>query len=496
VKRLGALLLTFLAPPSTAAQEDVEAQLAALRAELRTHLEELVELAQGSKLYLTRDRTNETLLLVDPDHAEARRSLGYRRGSGGDWTRSKYRAPRDRGDAEAARAFEALRSSRSDELSRRLVALLDASDLPRARREEELALYLRLAPDDAKLRAAKGEALDVDGLWREAELVRTRRRRAEIAQLIDDARAGVPEPQLWTVEPPAAALGLSWTAALRTPRIRAAGTVDAEELRLTLEAAHLVDDVLRAVLPPPLDEESSGRRELDWPLFGRYVVYLLGDPAEVPVLLSGWPQLTAEELRLFPQLTTAFLDEYNTIGVWVEGPFRRRDGLVRQIIGTYLLDRFGVSTRHGWLWEGLGIELTYRILGTRQTFFVQSSTYVQNVGPRLDLSLFEPHVDWLEELVRMMSGPQPPRLVYLVGKDVNAMNLPELLLANGLATYLLEARPDALRTVVSRLGAGEASLPVLEDVLGLPLPELETEVLRWAAQAHRLDALLEASEDG
>ena len=55
--------------------------------------------------------------------------------------------------------------------------------------------------------------------------------------------------------------------------------------------------------------------------------------------------------------------------------WRRLDGAARQTLGTLLMDAYGVDGRHGWAWEGLGLYLVERMVGTRLTHYVQRGRY-------------------------------------------------------------------------------------------------------------------------
>ena len=56
-------------------------------------LEELADWCAKAKLYRARQEVSEAILHVDPDHAEARKWLKYRRAKDGTWERSKNFKP-------------------------------------------------------------------------------------------------------------------------------------------------------------------------------------------------------------------------------------------------------------------------------------------------------------------------------------------------------------------------------------------------------------------
>ena len=120
-------------------------------------------------------------------------------------------------------------------------------------------------------------------------------------------------------------------------------------------------------------------------------------------------------------------------------------------------------------------------MGTRLTFFIRPSTYLQgNQGPDLSKRLQAKGADWYGLLADLLATERPPKLAFMLGKDVNGIEERELLLAHGLAAWLVEARPEQARVIFGRVGSGEDSARVLEEVLGMRLPDIEKHLARWA----------------
>ena len=465
---------------------DIEGDLTELRGKLATSLEELALWCHDKKLYLQRDRFYEGLIQVDVDHSKARKTLGYKRKNKDEpWVLGKYKAPKDRAKPGAMDELEAEREARMEPLRRPLLDVLDQPGVSRKKRAREAELYLALAPNDRSLRFLMGEMRGVDGDWVNADVARTRTRRAELAEMVQRYTSEVPELEHWPITGNLADVNLQWTESFQTHRLKATGTGSEDEIRRAATVVHMLEDLLADILPKA-QVEMIGRGKFSRPrdpqpeMLGKYGVFLLASPSQIGALLEGWENLTPEERELFPTLATALLDGRNSIGVWEADPVKRLDALVRQVIGIYLRDHYTMSTRQGWVWEGLGLYLTHLAVGTRLTYFIRPSGYVEaNTGPRLGMRLMDANADWLAILVEELQKPKPPRLIYMLGKDVNSLSVREMLLAHGLAAYLTELHPQRLPVILKRIGAGEDSFLVFEEEFGMKMPEIEKELETW-----------------
>jgi len=466
----------------TAGADELAVALAVVRRDLILRLDELVDEAQGRKLYLQRDHVYAALIELEPDHKVARRALAYRRDRDRNWERGRYREPSDRGKQGALEEFEALRESRLGAIFRRQLELLSQPGVSPARRERELRSWVAVDPQNEELRAALGERRGPQGDWLLTDSVKALARRKELRRHVFDARDSVPRPEPWSVPASLGHKALPWTVSLRTRAARIAGTVEESEIRADLDALYVLSKLLDvAVKPAPIPAGEPRRIASGWRK--RFTVYVLGSRRQIPALLAGFPELKPEDRDIFPQLITGWLRGGYVLGIWGHDELARRDSLSRQVAGGWIRDSYGVSTRQGWVWEGLGLYLSEHAVGTRLTFFIRPSPYVQgNQGLNLSKRLQAKGADWYGLLADLMATDRPPQLAFLLGKDVNGMEERELLLAHGLAAWLVEARPEQAPVIFGRVGSGEDSVRVLEEVLGMRLPDLEKHLARWAGE--------------
>ncbi|MDA1266409.1 MAG: hypothetical protein O2816_15120 [Planctomycetota bacterium] len=463
--------------PAHAVDEELEAELRALRSQLVTILHELAGEAHNAKLYLQRDRLHLAVLELEPEHAASRKALGFKRTKQGAWEQPRYREPKDRGNQDALTEFEALRAARTAELRGQVLRALSGAEA--SRRLEALRTWLVCLPEDLELRAAAGESQAQDGRWLLTDSIAALRYRDQVDGLVRLADEAQPEPQPWS--PPAhVAAVLGNPSGLRTPAGRVGGDVPEVELRAVLTSLWRAQRLLPVVLP--VGEDVPIRLEA-WR--ERFTIYLLQDTGDAPKLVTAFPNLPAAERTLLPKLASGWLEGAHVLGVWGMGPPGRLDAAIRQSSGAFLRDHFGLSTRHGWAWEGFGTVLTESITGSHLTFFVRPSRYEEGPGPNLSERLRADDADWLLLFTEQMTSEKPAQLAFLMGKDVNGLDERELLLAHTLAKWLLEARPAAALKVLKRLGEGHAGATVLEEELGMSLTFLEQHLVRWASETQR-----------
>lgn len=446
---------------------------------------ELADWCQSKKLYLQRDLVYQDLLKLDPDHSKARKMLGFKRDKSGSWYQDRHRPPKDRGKPEDLAAVTVRRREACAKLAVRLDALVPSDDLEG--RQREAAKLFVLDPTSAAVNRALGRVQDREGRWRDPQELAEELRKEEIAAALDEARAERVELKVFPVPPEVVKAAVPISQGFEAGRVRVVGTVPSEEMQAAVRAGAFVLEMLDRVLPaPPLEAylpevREDVRSERKVPSHGVFTFYMLDDRSLVPDLAAAFPGQQNMSVEDMMKTNTAFLDKRNSIGIWADERAKRLDNLVRQIVGVYFRDEFRISTKVGWAWEGFGLYLTHLAVGTRLTFYVRPSKYSNQRELNFEERLLDGNTDWLTELAIYASRGEKAKLQFTLGRDVNTMEVGDLLLANALATWLFEERPDHLGEILLRIGQGEPSVTVLEDELGMRVPEIQAAVYAFAA---------------
>ena len=467
------LLSLLLAAPLARAQEEVwqNASFASRRGELEAVLiEDLGRLAvesRNARLYGESDRLWGVVLILDSENRDARRALRYHKVRGDRWVQARgYQMRRNRNDKELleyrTRITRRLESHRNS-----MLILIDAfrDSLGMAGVELELERLASLMPDDAVLRGARGEVL-VEGKWLLEESEIARRHRRSFPALAGACLSKAPEPTKGEIRPEERQLSIPWNAARKTNRVRVVGTTGDPEASHTARVTHAVGDFFKYVFA--VDQRS---RE-------DYTVYLLGQ-GEAWQLIEQWRGLSESTRAGLRSAVGGWLGAPNRLAEGSPNRKRRLDGAARQTLGTRLMDAFGIDGRSGWAWEGVGLYLIHGLLGTRLTWFFETEGYQPSSTTGLWMRLQDPAVNWFAEALRLLEGENPPRLVYLLGRDVNAMREVDVLYAYVLAAYLLEGHPKKAPTILRRVGKGEHPSTVFEEELGYTVPTIEKRLKRW-----------------
>lgn len=468
------LLLLALASwsPAPASEDRFEADTYGAESDraVKTLVEELEDVAKWCKrkrLYLERDRIFEKILEFDTDHADAREALNYKQRSDGSWYRAKpYRAPRNYDEskvpeAEAKRA-EAVRGYRDE-----ILRLLDKHEdsLSSATRNAELQKLLVLDPKDEEVHKRLGRVSVGGGEdFVMPESKAALEQRARIRELVVRSLDAAPEPQKFEPDEWEDELGVKWRSCVKTSRIRILCTGDAEEATKAARVVHACSDYFNGMF------DADVRHPLG------FRMYVLSRDGEQNRFLARHPSVTDADRKRYERLSGAWVN--SNLVEWADAQETRLDGMVRQTLGTFFNHYYGVTAKQGWIWEGFGMYLTYQLVGTRLTYFVRQSEYVEG-GRSLRERLQRSNANWLGEARRLLKGEVPPQLAFLLGRDVNAMTQEDAVVAYALAAFLIEGNPEVAAEVVSRVGGGETPGVVLEEALGYDLPALQKRLLAW-----------------
>jgi hypothetical protein len=438
------------------AAQDLDAERRAVRARFAGEVEELAEWAQEHRLYLQRDRLYGALLALEPEHAEARRFLRYRRTKAG-WEQLRYSAPQDRGSeflAEYGTRRAALESAWCAALNGLAERHAAADGGQSAWLADELLI---LAPDHAQARSRRGEVQAEEG-WILEETSSGRARRAHLLARAAGLRSAEPLPE--TAAPAVGAVAGWREARLPVARVVAAdlGAEALSILALAQGAAALFREVFDEA---PLVPDDLTVYVLDGADAKREFLARHGD-----ALVRG----LAEEHDSF------WLPRSSTLVLCGASREIRRDHAVRQLLQRMLRDSYGLGSEDVWALEGFALRLGELLTG--------SSEFVRHAGTPIVWKKGDP---WREARALLADEPRP-RLAWLVDLPGKDFAREDFLLAYALACYLIEARPAGLARLLDELGqrgAGEVSRPageILEQELGLAIDALDTRLARWAAE--------------
>jgi hypothetical protein len=460
--------------PSTSSSDFWQHKRAACQARI-TALEALAGDCHERKALLQRDKAYEALLVLAPEHAGARKSLRYQKDrKTGLWVQKGYRAPKDLEPEVAALAL-AQRAELDATYVDHIMELIDehGEALGPASRKSELHELLATAPDVERIREALGFiAVERHGerVWERLTTVAALARRKSISETVKRARAALPAPERGAPRPSETEWGIEWRWMRSTDRVRVLGNTSEAEVGIIAQQAHLQWGILPELFGPrpqvPLD----------------LTFYIVDAAAGKDALLASYPQLTDKKRELYAELVGAWFGTSPHIGCWADEQVNRIDASSRMLTSGYFARAFGIYGRQGWISEGFGMYVSQLICGTRLTFTVIDTRYVEPSRPNLEREIGDPAADWFDDALEVLAGAEPTRLVATVGKDPNKMTKGDLVLAYTLASYLIEGHgPETLEKVLRRIGGddGVSSTLALEEVLRTTMPELQQDLARW-----------------
>lgn len=469
-----ALLSTFFAPRG-AAQDGRVAFERALDAAIGEHATRLAEHAawcQEQQLFGARHAALRAVLEVDPDHAEARRELGYRRAKDGTWTPPRSpRTPKDRNDAAQAEAAVRL-GELGLPLRETLLGLLERheSDLDAAKRRAAIQRVLVLMPDDGVLRTHVGESFD-RGAWVLDETVRARRTRLALRARIRELSAD-PGTRATKTLPTERELALgAFKEAWETRELRVLTTDDARHAQRVATALTVARPLIEAlfVTEARFHEDAT--------------VFLLPTPEAGRAFLARHPALDDAQRAAYGALEGSGIEGTGDIAAWADLASRRMDSAVRLGLAWLFYDAHEVWLKHGMLFEGLGLYLTRELIGTRLTWFVQPSQYERSAEDlALRAHLLASGTNWMNGAHALLAQPTSPKLPFLVGKETGEMTVEDMLVAYVAAAYLLEGWPAELPGLLHDIGKGGSPHDVFEAHLGYTIQELDVRMRRWLGE--------------
>lgn len=429
-------------------------------------LAKVAEWCEKEDWFLEAERVFERALELDRDNKRARKGLGYKRVRG-EWVRDdeKRRRNEERVDYVALEKREL--EAKADQL-KRMLKVLDKfeEELTTERREAELWALLDVYPEEVELRRRLGYVEGWEGRpWVLPDSKVAKARREEIKERAKELRERAPEREKTAINGWEKDLGPRWNDSGRNARVRALTSNGPGDIDDVLEVSWAAQDLVNEVFG------------VDHQLPADCCVYLMSSTSEVETFAGNWPD-SGQDRSAWPRLASTWLDGQN-LGVWRDDRVARLDSVSRQMIAQMLSGAFGVSGRQGWIFEGFGLYLSYRLVNTRLSFFIRKTEYTDGSKKNFNSRLRESRANWFRLAHEVLSGEDKPNLVFVLGKDVNQLTPEDLLYGYALAAFILEVHGDKAARILTRIGAEDAPALVLEEELGRKLPELEKHLIRW-----------------
>jgi hypothetical protein len=449
----------------TAAHPQDEA--AKLRAELIQKLLALATWCNDKELFLQRDNVWRSVLALDSENAGARQGLRYGRDVGGKWKDPAPREVKDR-NAAALPEFGKKRSEAVGGYRDALLALLEKEQASAEKRAAALDEVLLVDPDDPVIHDQRGESRAGEK-WVLTETVTGEARRAEIKQWIQKGRTGVPEAAKVPPTPADLALLPAWKASLDSDGVHLLSQMPDAEAKEWLTLAHASCALLEGACGKPMPPAQN------------FTAYLLVDPAEKDKLLTGLPSATDAVKKSWKDSSGFGIPGLSSAVIWDKDLKRRVDCFTRQLIASQLFQGFHIESRQGWAFEGFGLYFGSLLTGSRTNWFI-GSVPGEPVGLRT--KLFSQKTDWYGEAITILKSPSAPKLSELLGKELAAVKIEEMVVAQAFAAYLVEGLPKELPEILTHAGAGESTAAALEAVTKRPLAEIEKRFQRWLGERH------------
>jgi len=423
-------------------------------------LEALGQWCDASKLFIERAHVAETLLSIDPDHEQARAWLRYARQKDRSWKLTSTRPFFDE-KKDLVPEFDKRHADVARPLREALEPLLDETDEWHTAgvRDHLLRTLVALFPDDADLRERNGERL-ADGKWilkASADAAAGRRAIGDLAAEAgrDGAKQGPAVPQKQS----------DVAVCLSSPDF---------ELRSRVSLAETQELASQIIAARQL---AAGVLDRGVRFAPHFVVHLFGSFAEAQRYGESRTDVAAGR-RAWMRGHDAFWPQDEELVIGADAHDSRIDVCVREIISTLRTrDGFELNSAPGWMSEGVGMYLTYALVGTRLTAFVQPTQYA-DTGVSRDLA--QPGADWVQAVRRLVVDKgAAPNLRVLTGLPLNSMTRDDGLMAYALAAYFLEGCPDDFRRMYARLGKQASFHQCLAETFNLDVDALELRFVRW-----------------
>jgi len=479
---VGASLLLSLVPcraaagastPSSAAVRDALREYGPLRATLPSELEEYAQWCGSVKLAADRDGAWRAILRFNEQHEGARRGLKHTRQRDGTWTPPAKPAE----SKNANKNFEAQSRERREKIAGGLLErarpLLESTSLDAAARrrlrEELVADVLAIEPEHVAGRALGGEARRADA-WVLRESAASDSWRAKSKEEVRRVLASVPAPEPVSMRANEDQLGVAWTHAVATSRVRVVTNGSLDEARKTAVTCHAAIERFSRLAGFTTDLTSD------------YTVYLLTSASARDAWIGNWPGWTAAQREQFKLWAGCGVPGELHQARWDADEARRLDGAVRYTLGLLCWRELKFDhLRCAWAWEGLGLYLTNELVGTHYTWYASAPAAGDAETKELLGKLVLSDVNWMREHYQRVKRGKGTKFAKLCEVGIDAFGADDMLASYSLAAYLIEGRGDELPGFLKALGESKPA-DALAALFDGDLAQGDARMLRWLAE--------------
>lgn len=432
-------------------------------------LDELAFFCQENKLFLGRDTCYQLLLRFEPDHREARQRLKFRR-NGADWEQGKYSPPQNRNDEMEPIYQEQIRKLVREYIDT-MIAALERTDTGWETPERNLALadVIHVEPDNAKARDMMGEAQS-HGRWVLKETANAERRHEELKAEAKKLLSEVKPPVRIQPTDEERKLGVNWNAGWQGEWWRGLGTVGDSEVKNTLKYMDASDKIFNAIFG------------IDFIRPKGCGFYLLADRRQAKTVLTNHDAFGEAQTKYLLGLTAGWIPGQRVFFKWSDSDQMRLDGSVRNAVGILMLANLDISTKRGWVWEGLGLYIDEIITGAKRTVFVTQkihTTTKREAEFDIERRMKAPGANWLLIAKELYDANLAPNLQAVGRKETNDLVAEELVIGYALARYITEGHPDLATKFFIFHGERQPIYETIETVFKRKPPSFEARFRRW-----------------
>jgi hypothetical protein len=342
-------------------------------------------------------------------------------------------------------------------------------------RQRVLDEIFLLNPDHAGARAANRE-VKMGSRWVLEETRTAATQRRQIRTWAREALANAPKQSVFEPTKEEQAFGVKWKAMVAGSGWRMLSSAPAYEAPNCLRVADATDYLFERVF------------EMGGVMFPGRRIMMTDDRNVFHGILRRAPGMTPKRFEHSKGLGSTWLPDSNTFVAGKSDAEARLEVCSRQPLGMLFKEYFNLSTRHGWAWEGFGLYLTHKLTGYRRSTFVRVTRYAteerNHAEEKLWAELAPIRSNWFAVARRRIDARATPDWKLMLAKDVNQMEMRDLLFSYMLSAYLAEAHTDKLPDILKEIGENKDGADVLQRALGMPLALLAQRVNRWVLE-HR-----------